>query len=123
LRIGVDRLEGDVKKEHRLSLKLCFAGLSMWVLALGTGQGFGWPQVTGSISGTVEDRSGAAVGGATVAVKSLDMGLTRTVRTDEAGHYLARSLPVGPHEVRAEARGFKGTVRTGINLQVGQQAV
>jgi hypothetical protein len=79
-------------------------------------------QVSAEISGHVEDASGAAVSGATVTVKSLETGATRTVRTDGAGNYQALSLPLGLEEVRVEKASFRATVRTGINLVVGQSA-
>src|SRR5262245_30571212 len=82
-----------------------------------------WAQVTAAISGRVEDASGAAVGGASVTVKSLETGAVRTVTTDETGNFRALSLPVGAQEVRAEKAGFASVVRTGINLVVGQEAV
>jgi hypothetical protein len=80
-------------------------------------------QVTGTISGKVEDASGAAVGGAIVAVKNLETGAVRTVTTDETGNYRVLALPVGSQEVRGEKPGFRAAVRTGINLVVGQEAV
>src|SRR5437879_1513276 len=80
-----------------------------------------WAQVTAAISGKVEDATGGAVGGATVAVKSLETGATRVVTTDERGDFRALSLPVGPQEVKAEKTGFKAAVRTGVNLKVGQE--
>ena len=80
-------------------------------------------QVAGTVSGLVEDASGAAVTGATVTVKSLETGVARVVTTNPAGAYTVLSLSVGPCEVKAEKEGFKTTVRTGINLQVGQRAV
>jgi hypothetical protein len=83
----------------------------------------GWAQVNATISGKIEDATGAAVGGATVTVKSLETGATRTVTTDETGNYRVLSLPVGPQEVRAEKPGFRAAVRTGINLVIGQEAV
>jgi len=79
--------------------------------------------VSGTVSGSVEDVSGAAVSGATVTVKSLETGVTRVVTTGPAGAYAVLSLPVGPLEVKAGKEGFKTTVRTGINLVVGQRAV
>ena len=82
-----------------------------------------WPQVAASISGKVEDASGAAISGATVTVKSLETGATRVVTTDDAGNFRVLSLPLGPQEVKAEKKGFKAAVRTGINLEVGQEAV
>src|SRR5215510_14923966 len=83
----------------------------------------GQAQVTATISGKVEDASGAAVGGATVIVKSLETGATRNVTTDEAGNYRIVSVPLGAQEVRAEKPGFRSAVRTGISLVVAQEAV
>ena len=80
-------------------------------------------QVSASVSGRVEDPTGAAIPGAAVAVTSLETGAARTVTADEAGNYRVLSLPVGLYEVRAEKTGFKAGVKTGINLVVGQQAV
>src|SRR5262245_39035298 len=75
-------------------------------------------QVTASVSGKVEDSSGATVPGVTVTVTSLETGAGRTVRSDEAGTYRVLSLPVGRYEVKAEAAGFKSALQTGINLTV-----
>src|ERR1700730_15557169 len=80
-------------------------------------------QVTASMSGRIEDPSGAAIPGANVTVTSLETGAARAAVADEAGHYQILSLPVGRLEVKAEKTGFKAAVQTGINLVVGQQAV
>src|SRR5438309_898300 len=80
-------------------------------------------QVTATVSGRVEDSSGAALPGAAVTVTSLETGAGRTLRTDEAGTYRVLSLPVGRYEVKAEAAGFKSAVQTGVNLAVGEVAV
>ena len=92
------------------------------LLALGNcptfAQGF-----AASLTGTVTDTSGAAVPGATVTVKHLDTGLTRTVEVDAAGNYRIAPLPVGEYEVTAERMGFQREVRRGINLVVAQEAV
>src|SRR5947209_1096676 len=81
-----------------------------------------WAQVSGTISGKVEDSSGAAIRGVNVTVKSLETGATRVVNTDETGNFRVVALPLGLQEVRAEKTGFKAAVRTGINLAVGQEA-
>src|ERR1700722_16868906 len=78
-------------------------------------------RVGGAISGTVQDSSGAVVNGATITIKSLETGAVRTVSSDAAGNFSAGSLPLGPQEVTAEKQGFKAIVRSGIDLQVGQQ--
>jgi Carboxypeptidase regulatory-like domain len=99
-------------------VSLAVAGLVLVCTSVG-----GWAQVNATISGKIEDATGAAVGGATITVKSLETGATRTVTTDETGNYRVLSLPVGPQEVRAEKPGFRAAVRTGINLVIGQEAV
>ena len=80
-------------------------------------------QVTASISGRVEDATGAGIAGANVTVKSLETGATRTTAPDQSGDYKILSLPLGAQEITVEKTGFKQVVRTGINLQVGQEAV
>jgi hypothetical protein len=80
-------------------------------------------QVTAGISGRVADASGVGVTGASVTVKSVETGATRTVATDDAGNFSVLSLPVGLQEVKAEKTGFKTAVQTGINLAVAQHAI
>ena len=93
------------------------------VLTIGIFSSWGWAQVAASISGTVEDAAANPVRGATVTVTSLETGTKRVVATDEAGVFRVLSVPVGLQEVKAEKTGFEATVRTGINLAVGQEAV
>jgi Carboxypeptidase regulatory-like domain/TonB-dependent Receptor Plug Domain len=80
-------------------------------------------QTTATVSGKVEDATGAAVSGVNITVKSLETGVTRVATTDDAGHFRAIFLSVGQQEVKAEKEGFKSAVRSGINLEVGQEAV
>ncbi len=77
-------------------------------------------QATGSFSGTVVDKSGSSVAGATVTVTSEGTGLSRTAKTDDAGHYLVPLLPVGTYIVRVEAHGFQTAESKDLNLQVQQ---
>src|SRR3954452_25551443 len=80
-------------------------------------------QVTAAVSGTVEDASGGALSGVTVSVKNVETGISRVTTTGDNGAFRVLSLPVGPLELSAEKQGFKRTVRTGIALVVGQEAV
>jgi len=64
--------------------------------------------VTGSITGTVKDSSGAVVSGATVALTNLDRGqVIRTLKTNADGFYTATQLPLGTYTVNVDAPGFK----------------
>lgn len=85
--------------------------------------GMGFAQVTASMTGRVDDPSGAGVPGTSITVTSKETGAARTVTADEAGNYQILSLPVGEYDVKAEKMGFKAAIQTGINLTVGQQAV
>jgi len=80
-------------------------------------------QTTATISGTVEDITGAAVAGTTVSVKSLETGATRVTSTDDTGKFRILFLSVGRHELKAEKSGFRTAVHSGIDLDVGQETV
>ena len=84
--------------------------------------GIVWAQTTASIGGALRDSSGAVIPGATITVKNLESGLTRTAVSDSSGSYSLPSLPVGQYEMTADKTGFKQSVRRGITLVVGQQA-
>ena len=76
-------------------------------------------EVTGSISGTVTDPSGAAIKGATVKLINTDRNATiRTVTTNSAGFYTATSLPLGTYTVEVGDAGFKTDSLTGLILHV-----
>ncbi len=76
-------------------------------------------EVTGSISGTITDPSGATMKGATVTVTNTDRGqVLRTVTTNSAGFYTATSLPIGTYTVKVTAGGFKTEEVTGLVLHV-----
>src|SRR5258708_2483846 len=77
----------------------------------------------GTISGGVQDSSGAVTDGGAVTVRDVDMGTARTVNRDDGGNYRVLSLAIGWYEVRVESVGLKPEVHTGINLVVGQEAV
>ena len=79
-------------------------------------------QSSATIVGVVRD-SGGVLPGATVTVRNVDTGLTRSVPTGGDGAYRFPALPVGPYEVRAELSGYRTAVRSGVRLVVGQEAV
>ncbi len=73
---------------------------------------------TGSILGTVRDKSGAVVPGATVNVLESSTN-TLTVRSaDASGNYVATPLRIGVYAVTVELTGFKKQTRAGIVLRV-----
>src|SRR5579883_2898033 len=76
-----------------------------------------------TVLGTVTDSGGAVVPNASVQVKNVGTGQVQQVTTDGQGRYTVADLPVGNYEAQASAQGFQTTVRRGITLTVGQQAV
>jgi hypothetical protein len=80
-------------------------------------------QVSASIAGKVTDPTGAVVPGATVTVKSLETGTTKTATTDGSGDYTVLGLPLGAQDVTAESSGFQRRAPSRVNLVVGQEAV
>ncbi|MBI4464907.1 MAG: TonB-dependent receptor, partial [Acidobacteria bacterium] len=77
---------------------------------------------TGTISGVVRDATGAVVPGASVVVRNVETGVSRTVSTDAQGQYRAPNISLGRYEVQASLTGFQTAVRSGISLSVGQEA-
>lgn len=77
---------------------------------------------TGTVVGTVEDRTGAVIPGAAVVVKSLDSGIVTELVTNDAGRYQAPPLKPGQYEVSVTSKGFKTAVlrvRVEVNQRVG----
>ena len=77
-------------------------------------------QATGSFSGTVLDKSGSAIPGATVTATSQATSLARDVKTDSAGHYLLPLLPVDTYTVRVDASSFQSAESKDLHLQVDE---
>jgi hypothetical protein len=88
--------------------------------------------ITGEITGTVTDQSGASVPGAQVSAVCTATNATRAVTTTETGAYRLTNLPVCFHKITVSAQGFKTEIRqadvaAGIvlkvdfQLQVGQK--
>lgn len=77
-------------------------------------------QANASFTGTVTDKSGSVIAGASVTVLSQDTGATRSAITDDAGHYLIPLLPVGIYTLRVEYKGFQTSERKDVKLQVDE---
>ncbi len=73
---------------------------------------------TGSIVGTVEDASGAAVPKATVTLTNLGTNVVTTTTTNEAGGYQFNALTPGRYTVKASAAGFASQVVSDVEIHV-----
>jgi hypothetical protein len=74
------------------------------------------------ISGTVTDKSGAAVVGAQVVVASTGGNLTRTTETNNDGVYVVSALPSGTFNITVTAQGFQKFEVKKVVLDVAQKA-
>jgi hypothetical protein len=102
-----------------MSKRILFA-VVVCVVALCCGQvAFG--QATGSFQGTVTDKSGSAIIGASVRATSQATGAVREATTDDSGHYIITLLPVSIYTIRVEFKGFQTTESKDIRLQVDEQ--
>src|SRR5438270_1195112 len=79
-------------------------------------------QVAGAtLSGTINDPSGAVVPNAQVSARNTATGVTRVATTDPAGFYSIPNLLPGNYEVSVTAPGFSTAVQSNIELAVGAQ--
>ena len=74
----------------------------------------------GNISGTVTDNTGAAVPNASVTIIDTDTGISRDLRANGQGEYLAQFLQPGHYEVVVTGAGFAKVDRKDLVLNVGQ---
>jgi hypothetical protein len=81
-------------------------------------------QVTGAtLTGTVNDASGAVIPNAQLSIHNVATGEVRAVTTDTAGFYTVPNLLPDRYEITVTAPGFSTEVRSGITLTVGAQQV
>lgn len=74
--------------------------------------------VTGSISGIVQDSTGAVLPGAQVTATNVQTGIKTRVDADVKGFYSFAALPVGIYNVEVTKAGFKTYTQSGIVLRV-----
>jgi len=98
--------------------KLVFSLLLM-LLTVST---LSWTQSTTSLRGTVMDRSGAAVGSATVTLSSPERSFERTTTTTPEGAYEFTQLTPGSYSLTVDSSGFKKYQQKGISLLVNSPA-
>lgn len=79
--------------------------------------------VTGRLSGTVSDQTGAVIPQAQVRVLSEETGATYNLTTNETGQYSLSGLPTGYYSVEVSAPGFRRAITRRIKVDVGATAV
>jgi len=114
--VGQEPIEGGFTMSYK-SAKCVLALLVGIGLAISGGYAAAQSSVSGSISGTVTDSSGAVIQGATVTLTNTDRGEDiRVLPTNSAGFFTAESLPLGTYTVKIADAGFKTDAVTDLVL-------
>ena len=95
--------------------------LTFVVSVLAAGQLFGQATATGTIQGTVTDKSQAVVAGAQITAIFKATGVTRTATTNDTGSYRFDFVQAGTYQIKVAKEGFASVVQT-TELLVGQSA-
>ncbi len=104
-------------------LRLCFTSLLMFACILAFSlPGFA-QKTTGTIEGTVTDSTGAVVPGAEITVRNVTNDITRTVPSNNEGHYTVPELPPGVYEVKTSQKGFRDVLTKNVELNVSSNTV
>src|SRR5438067_7661192 len=99
-----------VKKEkpmHRRHLLNLFVISGALLLLVSFHPAYGQLRIVGSISGTVQDPTGAVVPNARVVLKDQQTGLTRESMTTDGGTFLFPDLASGTYQATVSLTGFK----------------
>jgi hypothetical protein len=72
-----------------------------------------------SLSGIVQDPSGATVAGANVILENVQNGELRTVKSNGTGGFSFAAVPSGDYNLKVEREGFTTYVQKGIHLDPG----
>lgn len=72
----------------------------------------------GTITGTVNDPTGAVIGEAAIELRNENTGATYKTASTSTGNYVLPQLPTGKYVLTATAPGFKSFVRQNIELPV-----
>ena len=75
--------------------------------------------ITGDITGTVTDPTGAVVSQANVTAVNVDTGVKVSTVTNSAGFYTIRFLRIGEYQIQVEKQGFDSQVFPAFALEQG----
>ena len=76
--------------------------------------------ISADLVGTVLDKTGAAMPGASVEVTNVDTGAKHVTVANNAGEYRFNNLPVGTYDVTASAASFATTTIKGFKLELNK---
>src|SRR5215472_15367579 len=108
--------QGDPMMRYFRKIRILLVLIASLVLALAA-----FAQVDrATLEGTVTDKSGGAISGATIKIEAIDTGIAVQRSTNSNGYYRFPGIAAGEYTVFTSFRGFKSTAIEGVILQVGQ---
>jgi Carboxypeptidase regulatory-like domain/TonB dependent receptor len=114
-------LSKEAEKTTRCSRERFFAALALALALLSWAPNARGQLSAGSISGTVEDSTGAVVPGAVVIARGTGTRIQQTTHTNAEGFYAFLTLAVGTYELEITQTGFAPFKRTGIPIDVNMK--
>jgi hypothetical protein len=105
------------KRTHALA-RVSIVSILLLFAAIGIA---GAQQTTGDILGTVTDKSGAVVSGASITVENVATHESRTAVTSASGDFVVNLLIPGNYKVSATAAGFQKFVVSSVVLSAGDR--
>src|SRR5690348_6272269 len=105
---------------NRTLSKASFAALLVMLAALSSRQLFAQMTVTGSVTGTVVDVSGAVVPGATVKLTGESTKEVRESKTNGDGLFNFAVVPRDTYTLKVEHTGFKALERSGVMVSANE---
>ena len=103
-------------------MKGILLGAALIAAVLGAPSGARAQDPTGTIEGTVSDKTASAVPGAQVTARHLETGTTRATVAGQDGFFRLALLPVGPYSITVRATQFAPVVQQPIQVAVSQTA-
>jgi hypothetical protein len=104
---------------RQLLSRACWAVVAVIALTMPAA----WCQtITGAITGSVTDSSGAAIPGAIVTATNTGTGVATPTQTNQSGFYNLRFLQIGQYTVSVSASGFSTQTTNSFALEVSQEA-
>jgi hypothetical protein len=111
-------LEDQVKKGYRTSL--AFIGLVILALGLTLTGRVAAQAISGDIVGTVVDRTGATVPGASIEVENVATGVKTSTTSRDQGDFRVGNLPVGTYTIRVSKSSFATTTLTNFVVELNK---
>lgn len=103
------------------SIRWIMAALSLTVFTLAAvPMAFGQAD-QGSISGVVQDPSGAVIPSATVTLTNTNLGQVLTTKSDGSGVYVFSPVKIGDYSLTVSAQGFATTTHSNLHLNIQQR--